>query len=213
MPKRENTYLILGDYSSKEQRQEDKTIKSFADSVGEFLLKEKRIKKVEKEYSSNSMTSKKLLEMIEEGVYDKDKDNIVKEIKNSKYISITLGINDVIKDIKYDLLNDEFIYNMDVLESKIDIFNHNYYKIIEEIKDINKDAKVILVGVCNGYDDIVFERINDSIKDVAAYSENIYVETSDIKDEYLYLDNKLYLNNKGQEILANKVILMIKETY
>jgi hypothetical protein len=27
------------------------------------------------------------------------------------------------------------------------------------------------------------------------------------------LDNKLYLNNKGQEILANKVILMIKETY
>ena len=89
MPKRENTYLILGDYSSKEQRQEDKTIKSFADSVGEFLLKEKRIKKVEKEYSSNSMTSKKLLEMIEEGVYDKDKDNIVKEIKNSKYISIT----------------------------------------------------------------------------------------------------------------------------
>jgi hypothetical protein len=73
------------------------------------------------------------------------------------------------------------------------------------------ESKIILVGVCCAYDDIVFDNINSSIKEVADYNGIMYVDTDDIKDEYLYLNNKLYLNKQGQESLANKVILKIKE--
>ena len=73
------------------------------------------------------------------------------------------------------------------------------------------ESKIILVGVCSAYDDIVFDNIIRSIKEVADYNSIMYVDTDDIKDEYLYLNNKLYLNKQGQECLANKVILKIKE--
>lgn len=209
--KNKSSYLLLGDYSSKDQAFEGYSIKSFANEVGDFLEKEKLVDDVRNGYSSNNMTSKKLLEMIESDVYKEDKRGIVDEIKNSKYITITLGINDVLKDIKYDKFNESFEYNKEVIENKIDVFKHNYYKIVEEIKDINLESKIILVGVCSAYDDIVFDNINSSIKEVADYNSIMYVDTDDIKDEYLYLNNKLYLNKQGQECLANKVILKIKE--
>ena len=188
-------------------------VESFTGNVGDFLIKEKLVNEVESGYLSNNMTSKKLLEMIESDVYKSDKKGIVEDIKNSKYISITLGINDILKDIKYDKFYNEFEYDEKVMENKIEVFKHNYYKIIEEIKDINMDSKIILVGVCGGYDDVIFTQINNSIKEVAVYNNLVYVDTNDIKDQYLYLDNKLYLNKKGQECLANKVIVKIKECF
>lgn len=206
------SYLALGDYSSKGQSFEN-NVHSFANDVGDFLVKEKLVNEVNTNYSSNNMTSKKLLEMIESDVYREDKQTIAKDIKNSKYITITLGINDILKEIKYNKFEEEFQYDPDVIKEKVEVFKHNYYKIIEEIKDINKDSKIILVGSYFAYEDgSIINLLNEAIKEVASYNEILYVDTEEIKDKYLYLENKIYLNDIGQECLANKVILKIKES-
>lgn len=206
-------YLVIGDYVSKNQTFNDTQIKSFSSDVGEYLKSNNLVNEVSEGYLNNNMTSKRLLEMIEKDAYMIDDNNLIDEIKKSKYITITLGINDIISNLKYDKLNDELIYNKDVISNKIDIFKHNYYKIIEEIKDINNDTKIMLVGTYSLYEDtFVFDSLNSAIKEVADYYKLEYVDLSDLKDNYLYLDNSLYLNSLGQEMIGKKVILKIKES-
>ena len=210
--KKESFYLALGDYVSNDQMIDDIKVSSFSNDVGAYLKENKLVDDVSRGYLKNNMTSKKLLEMIESDVYGVDKINLSEVIKNSKYMTITLGINDVIGNIKYDKLNDNLIYNKDVIKGKVDVFKHNYHKIIEEIKDINNSIEVVLIGSYYIYnDDYVVDLINDSIKGVADYYNLSYVDLSDLKDKYLYSDNGLYLNELGQEEVSNKVILKIKE--
>ena len=206
-------YLVIGDYVSKNQMFDNESIPSFSHDVGEYLKDNKLVSEVQEGYLNNNMTSKKLLEMIENDAYMIDDISLSDEIKRSKYITITLGINDIINDIKYDKMNDSLIYNKDVINDKIDIFKHNYFKVIEEIKNINDDVNIMLVGVYCLYNDMdVFLTLNSAIEEVASYYNLSYIDLSDIKDSYLYLDNSLYLNSLGQEMISNKIILKIKET-
>jgi len=210
--KKESWYHVLGDYISNDQVINNKKIDSFSYGVERYLKDNKLVSEVSRGYLKNNMTSKKLLEMIESDVYGVDKINLSDVIKKSKYMTITLGINDVISNVKYDKLNDELVYNKDVIKGKVDIFKHNYHQIIEEIKDINGNVDIMLVGTYSIYnDDYVFNTINDSIKEVAIYHNLVYVDLTDISDKYLYLDNSLYLSELGHEEVSKKVISKIKE--
>lgn len=205
------SYLSIGDYVSKTQYQNNEVVYSFSDSVGEYLIDNNLVSSINKEYITNNMTSKKLLEMIENGVYGVDNNNILKSIKNSKYITITLGINDLINNIKYDNDNDKLTYNKDLIIEKVNVFKHNYYNIIEGIKDVSSDTNIILVGSCFIYDDFIENLLNDAIKEVANYNGLLYIDVSNIDEVCLFENNKLYLNSNGQEVLFNKIVAKIKE--
>ena len=92
-------YLVMGDYVSNKQIIGEKQINSFSSFVGDFLKEENMINEVNTQYLKNNMTSKKMLEMIENETYKKDSKDLETLIKKSKYISITLGINDIINNI------------------------------------------------------------------------------------------------------------------
>ena len=139
-------YLAMGDYISHSQVIDGNNIHSFSEMLGEYLLENNKVKEVNGGYLKNNMTSKSLLEMIEKDTYKIDNSNLSKIIKNSKYITISLGINDVINQIKYDSLTDKLMYDEDIISNKIDIFKHNYRQILEDLKDLNKDATILLVG-------------------------------------------------------------------
>ena len=205
-------YLVLGDYISNKQVLNNEQITSFSSLVGEYLKEEKVVNEVSSGYIKNNMTSKKLLEMIESDSYKINDSSLVDLIKKSKYISISLGINDIINQVKYDSYKNEIVYDKDVIDSKIQIFKHNYHQVLQEIQDINKDSKVILVGCYNLYgDNQISNLLNNAIKEVASDFEAIYVDVSDINDKYMYQDNELYLTSFGQEIISKKVIGLINK--
>ena len=205
-------YLSLGDYVSNYVMVDDVKVESFTDMVGDYLINEDKVAEHKSDYVSNNMTSKKLLEMIEGNVYNNEGSGLVGEIKKSKYVTITLGINDVLNYIKYDSISDKLIYDEEILKEKINVFKHNYYNIVNEIKDINKESNVMLVGTYSIYgDNVVSNLLNDAIKDVSINYNCHFIDVSDIGDNYLYMSNKLYLNGMGQEVITNKVIAKINE--
>ena len=205
-------YLVMGDYVSNTQTFNSEPVNSFASYVGEYLTKNKLVNEVSKGYLKNNMTSKKMLEMIEKDSYVENDESLVNLIKKSKYITITLGVNDIVNQIKYDTLKDKLIYDKEDIAHKVEIFKHNYHEIVEEIKDINDNAKVILVGCYNLYGDSeVSLLINEAIADIASGNNCYFVDVSDIRDKYMYQENELYLNKLGQEVISNKVINLISE--
>jgi hypothetical protein len=205
-------YLSLGDYVSNYVMVDDVKVESFTDMVGDYLINEDKVAEHKSDYVSNNMTSKKLLEMIEGNVYNNEGLGLVDEIKKSKYVTITLGINDVLNYIKYDSISDKLIYDEEILKEKINVFKHNYYNIVNEIKDINKESHVMLVGTYSIYgDNVISNLLNDAIKDVSINYNCHFIDVSDIGDNYLYTSNKLYLNGMGQEVITNKVIAKINE--
>ena len=147
-------YLALGDYISKKQVLDDKEVDSFSSFLGEHLIKEKEINEVNQGYLKNNMTSKKLLEMIEKDSYKIDDSALSELIKKSKYITISLGMNDIVNQVRYDSFNDKLIYDRDVINNKIEVFKHNYHEIVEEIKNLNNDAYVVLIGCYCVYGDV-----------------------------------------------------------
>lgn len=205
-------YLVMGDYISNNQIFDSKEVDSFSVLVGDYLREEKVVNEVNKGYLKNGMTSKQMLEMIEKGSYKIDDSNLVDLIKKSKYITITLGINDVINQVKYDSLSDELVYDKDVINNKIEVFKHNYHQILQEIKDINSDAKVLLVGCYSLYgDSSISDLINVATETVAKENDSYYIDVSDINDTYMYQNNELYLTGLGQEEISRKVISKIKQ--
>lgn len=207
-----NYYLVMGDYISNNQKIEGEEVESFSSIVSSYLKEEKLVSESNVEYLKNNMTSKKLLEMIEANSYKEDNEDLVSLIKKSKYITITLGINDILNQIKYDSYSKKLIYDKEIIVNKIEIFKHNYHQIIQEIKDINKDAKVILVGNYVLYsDEELSGLVNDATIEVSRECDVYYVDISDIRDKYMYQDNELYLNNLGQEEVSKKVISLIKK--
>ena len=207
-----NYYLVIGDYVSNDQLINGEKVESFSSLVSMYLENEKLVNESNVEYLKNNMTSKKLLEMIEANSYKENKADLVNLIKKSKYITITLGINDIINQIKYDSYSNKLVYDKDVIVNKIEMFKHNYHQIIQEIKDINKEAKLILVGSYTLYsDEVLSDLVNDAIVEVSSEFDAYYVDVSEIRDKYLFQENELYLNKLGQEVISRKVISLIKK--
>lgn len=205
-------YLALGDYMSNKQVLNDKEIESFSSFLGEYLMEAKEVNEVNHGYLKNNMTSKKLLEMIEKDSYKIDNSSLVDLIKKSKYITISLGMNDILGQIKYDSVNNELIYDKDLINNRIEVFKHNYHEIVEEIKDLNRDASVILIGCYSIYGDKeISSLINSAISEVSIESSSYYVDLNEITDRYMYSENELYLNNIGQEFVYNKVVSLLEE--
>lgn len=205
-------YLVMGDYISHNQVFDSQEVVSFSNIVGDFLLQEDLIQEVNSQYLKNNMTSKQMLEIIESNSYKKDEKNLQDLIKKSEYISISLGINDIASQIKYNSNKKALIYDEDIIEQKIGMFKHNYHEILDEIKQLNKDAKIVLIGCYGFYNQSeVSSMLNDAVNEVAMEFEAYYVDVSDITDKYMYQENELYLTDLGQEEVSKKVISLIKE--
>lgn len=204
-------YLVMGDYISKKQVIDDSEVNSFSFFVGKYLKEERVVNEVNDNYLKNNMTSKKMLEMIEKDSYVENS-SLSDLIKKSKYITLTLGINDLINQIKYDSKKNMLVYDKDVISNKIEIFKHNYHEIVEAIKDINKDVKIIHVGCYKIYgDDYISESLNSVISEVSREYNDYHIDNTDIEDKYVFNDNELYLTSLGQEIISKRVINIIKE--
>lgn len=215
--KKLDTYLVMGDYLSVSGELNGKSIVSFSSLLGKYLLDNKEVEKVNSTYAFSSVDSYTLLEMIIKDAYSGEDSGLVSLIKDSKYISITVGLNDIYQYIRYDYKNKELIYDKEFIKRKIEMMKQNYYEIVNEIKDINSEVTVYLIGYYFPYDsyeevsgDGVFDMLNDAIKDVGDVLGVYYVDVSKVgKKDNLANENQIYLNNEGHKYIFD----VIKSNY
>ena len=218
--KKLDTYLALGDYLSVSGNLKGEEITSFTTLLGDYFVEDNLVSNVNNNYVSSSYDSETLLEMISKDAYSGKDEGLVDVIKNSKYITISVGMNDIIDYIRFDSSKQKVIYDEEFIKRKMEIMKQNYYEIVEQIKDINERSKVYLVGYYFPYDWVeeeckeeankVFLMLNEAIKDVSEVSDVYYVDISEVsKEDYMYSKNQIYLNKLGHEYVFN----LFKEGY
>lgn len=215
-----NTYLAMGDYLSVSGQLKGEEISSFSSILGDYLEEGDLVSTSNYNYLNSSIDSEMLLEMICKDAYSGNDNGLVSLIKDSKYITISVGMNDILQYIRFDSKNQKIEYDKEYIKRKLEIFKQNYYEIIEEIKSLNEDVSVYLVSYYypfNWVDDSnkedvneVFKLLNESIKEVSDFMSVYYVDISEVsKEEHMFSKYQIYLNQLGHEY----VFSLIKSNY
>lgn len=218
--KKVNTYLAIGDYLSVSGDLKGEEIISFTSLLGDYLINNNLIGEVNTSYTSSSIDSSMLLEMINKDAYSGNDVGLVSLIKESKYVTVSVGMNDIIQYIRFDSNNEKMIYDKEYIKRKLEIMKQNYYEIVEEIKELNEGVSVYLVGYYCPFEWVsesnkegvneVFSLLNSSIKEVSELTSVYYVDISEAsKEENMYSKYQIYLNNIGQEY----VFSVFKQNY
>ncbi len=208
--KKLDTYLALGDYLSVSGDLKGEQITSFSSLLGEYFIGEEKVNNFNDDYTMSNVDSSMLLEMIVKDAYNGSDTGLMSLIKDSKYITISVGMNDILGYLRFDSNKEEVIYDKEFVKRKLEIMQQNYYEIVEEIKDINEGASVYLIGYycpflwveeekVDGVKE-VFEMLNDSIREVSELMSVYYVDISEVsKEENMFSKYQIYLNQIGQE--------------
>ena len=207
-----NTYLALGDYLSVSGSLKGERIDSFSTMLGDYLVKSDLVSSVNNSYTSSSINSELLLEMICKDAYSGNDTGLVSVIKDSKYITISVGMNDILQYLRFDSNKQEIVYDKEYIKRKLEIMKQNYYEIVENIKEINADVSIYLMSYyCpftwvneDNIDSVkeVFDLLNDSIKEVSELMDVYYVDISEVsKEENMFGKYQVYLNELGHEYI------------
>ena len=208
--KKASTYLAIGDYLSVSGNLKGENINSFSNMLGDFLISSKEVKISNYNYAKSTLDSATLLEMICKDAYSGNDSGLVSSIRDSKYITISVGMNDILQYIRFDSNKQHVEYDKEYIKRKLEIFKQNYYEIIEEIKELNDGVSVYLVGYYYPFSWVddenkenvneVFKLLNDSIKEVSEVTSVYYVDISEVsKEENMFSKYQIYLNQIGHE--------------
>lgn len=208
--KKLNTYLAIGDYLSVSGELKGSEISSFSSILGDYLINSNLVNESNYNYAKSNIDSDALLEMICKDAYSGNDSGLVSLIKESKYITISVGMNDILQYIRFDSNNQKIEYDKEYIKRKLEIFKQNYYEIIEEIKELNDEVSVYLVGYYSPFSWVdeenkegvneVFKLLNDSIKEVSDFMSVYYVDISEVsKEENMFSKYQIYLNQMGHE--------------
>lgn len=208
--KKVNTYLAIGDYLSVNGTLKGETLTSFSSMLGDYLLESKLIEASNYNYARSNIDSSTLLEMICKDAYSGNDRGLVSLIKDSKYITISVGMNDILQYIRFDSNKQSVEYNKEYITRKLEIMKQNYYEIIDQIKELNEGVSVYLVGYYYPFSWVdeenrenvneVFKLLNNSIKEVSDLTSVYYVDISEVsKEENMYNKYQIYLNQMGHE--------------
>lgn len=218
--KKLDTYVALGDYLSVSGSVKGEDVTSFTSLLGEYFVSNNLVSKVNDSYTKSSITSEMLLEMINKDAYNENSEGLLSLIKDSKYVTISVGMNDILQYLRFDSNRQELIYDKEIVDRKLEIMKQNYCEIIEEIKNINENINVYLVSYYYPFEWVnednkievneVFNKLNSSIKEVSEVTNVHYVDISEVsKEENMFNKYQIYLNQSGQD----NVFDIIKNNY
>lgn len=211
-----DTYLVIGDYLSVSGYLNEEKIESFSSLLGEYFIDNDIVSKVNSNYAFSSVDSSLLLKMISEDSSSGKDDGLVGAIKDSKYITISVGMNDILEYIRFDSNNQKIVYDKEYIKRKLEIMKQNYYEIVEEIKSINGNASIYLLSYyspflwveeeCKDQVSEVFYMLNECVEDVVELTSVKYVDISAVGETRYMVNNKqIYLNQLGQEYVFKLV--------
>lgn len=156
----------------------------------------------------NGRRSDQLLSLLKRGHYDE-------ELQKANLITITLGGNDVMKIVKKNL----FSMKKSMFDKELPRFTERYEQVIAEIRKVNPDAPIILVGFYNPFSIVVdeitpFDPIisewNDEIEKLAATDENAcFVSVEDLfvsNEDMVYHVDFFHPNSTGYDRMTKRII-------
>ncbi|HWL11780.1 MAG TPA: GDSL-type esterase/lipase family protein [Ureibacillus sp.] len=205
-------YLALGDSLTQGVGDEERK-NGYTKRLVEKLEQWKEISQVVLDNrGKRGRRSDQLLKLLEKGHYDY-------ELKNSELITITIGGNDIMKVVKKDI----FELKREDFDKELTNFQERYEQILKEIREINPDVPIMVIGLYNPFsvitDEITeFESIitdwNDSIEAISTQYENAcFVDIQDLFDEnanLVYHTDFFHPNGYGYTIMTERIISMMK---
>ena len=127
--------------------------------------------------------SDQLLIMLKDGEIDH-------QIRKANIITITMGGNDMMKVVKKDLFN----LKVEEFEKELQKFERNYVQILEEIREINSYAPIVLFGIYNPITNVT-EETSEFDQIVADWNYSIeLLSYSDVNACFVPID-KLFDSN------------------
>ncbi|WP_066175917.1 SGNH/GDSL hydrolase family protein [Bacillus marinisedimentorum] len=143
-----------------------------------------------------------------------DKKQVVKSLKDSDIIIVTIGANDIMKVVKSNFTNLE----MEPFTEAQAQYEGNLDTIFAKIRKHNPDAPIYLLGMYNPFFkwfahieelDKILENWNVSSQIVVKRYENVrYIPTDDLfrnKKEELLAEDNFHPNAKGYSLIAGRV--------
>ncbi|MGB2992588.1 MAG: GDSL-type esterase/lipase family protein [Paenisporosarcina sp.] len=156
--------------------------------------------------------SDQLLKQIQSG-------EINDSLKKADVIVMTIGGNDIMRIVKQDL----FKLRVDAFQNELLLFAKRYGEILIEIRKINPDAPLIILGLYNPFSIVTdeaneFDQIlanwNNTINNVA-YSDfnSCFVPVNDLfnsNSKMVYHTDFFHPNSKGYEQMTDRVLESLK---
>ena len=204
-------------------KKEDKQILLLGDNKDiSYCLKElAHDYKINDSLSLKTMKSKELLYYVSSNAYlnnENKKISINQLIKESKYVVISIGINDLLSKLILNKYESKLTYDIDNISLMLSLFEQNLFNIIEHILLVNESCKIIVTTyddpfyLVNKQDEIhtILNKLNLTLISVCNFFEQHYVEIK-LNNTMYYNDlNSFYPNDLGNqkiaEIIYQKII-------
>ena len=204
-------------------KKEDKQILLLGDNKDiSYCLKELAYDyKINSSLSLKTMKSKELLYYVSSNAYlnnENKKISINQLIKESKYVVISIGINDLLSKLILNKYESKLTYDIDNISLMLSLFEQNLFNIIEHILLVNESCKIIATTYDDPFylvdkqDEIhtILNKLNLTLISVCNFFEQHYVEIK-LNNTMYYNDlNSFYPNDLGNqkiaEIIYQKII-------
>ena len=157
--------------------------------------------------------SDQLLKMLKDGEIDH-------QIRKANIITLTIGGNDIMKVVKKDLFN----LKVEAFEKELKKFERNYEHILEEIREINSTAPIIIMGLYNPITivtneksefDLILKNWNDTIQDAAHSDSNAcYVPINRLfmtNTNLVYHTDFFHPNSKGYQLVIEEIVKLMRD--
>lgn len=212
-------YVVLGDSLAAGQTPfGEKSGYGYSDYIKDYLEENNRLKSYIKEYAKSGYTTEDILEDLADNkkVYlEGHETNLRKALRESDLVTLSVGANDFMKDIRLDDLD---LSNTDLYIQKVDAIMQSFHETLKEIRKYAKN-KLVVVGYYNPFPllfrtsekevDTLFRYIDNSFDAVCSLYDADYVSVYQLfKNHWEFLPNPfdIHPNLKGYEGIANLVI-------
>lgn len=157
--------------------------------------------------------SDQLLKMLKNGEIDH-------QIRKANIITLTIGGNDIMKVVKKDLFN----LKVEAFEKELDKFERNYDQILQEIREINSTAPIIIMGLYNPITivtdeesefDLILNDWNEAIQEMANSDRNACFVPIDhlfvTNTNLVYHTDFFHPNSKGYQLVLEEIVNTMQE--
>lgn len=218
-------YIAIGDSLTLGENPYGQINYSYADYVKDYLDKNALLRFYTKGYATKGYTTTDLLNDIKNDKkieHDGKTINIKKTLREADLVTITIGINDLVNNLKFDTALFELM-DEKTINSEINKLIKNNTQLLKEVKKYAK-KDIIVIGYYNPIPkqslliqnklDQIFKVINNKYKKVCNDNSIIYIDVyENFKNNPDYLPNpfNIHPNTKGYQSIGNKVIDIIEK--
>ncbi|MGE6487469.1 SGNH/GDSL hydrolase family protein [Paenisporosarcina sp. NPDC076898] len=215
-------YVALGDSLAAGQTPYKEIGKGYTDLLAEKFESLGYLKSFDKRYAVPGYTTENVLADIRNDVkkdtFTPDVLGIKATIKNSTTITLDVGANDLLKQLKIDTTTGAISIDPAMVPQIIGQLSKNVAEIVSEIKKINPTVNVYIMGYYNSFPYVpkeqqpqlllILDGMNKAIQQVSAQTGSTFVPTAEViaQNYPLYLPNPkdIHLSLAGYEAIANE---------